>query len=97
MLSLTDFIKGDRELTEELTSEIQSLVRIDGQWENFIVLRNLPKEFTRERICTLIEKHKPRILNPVTDVVVYEDGTCIILFDGWASLNLEEQSQDIKR
>jgi hypothetical protein len=97
LLTLLDFIKGDRDLTEDLNAELQSMLRIDGQWDNLIVLRNMPKEFTREVLCELIEKQKGRVLNPAIDVTVDEDGTCVILLDGWASLDLEEQSQDIKR
>jgi hypothetical protein len=42
-------------------------------------------------IHSVLEKGKARVLNPVSDVII--DGSiCFILLDGWASLDLEEES-----
>ena len=51
-----DFIKGDRELTEDLLTELQSSLKIDSQWENIIIIKGLPEEIDREALCQLIEK-----------------------------------------
>jgi hypothetical protein len=88
LLTLMDFIKGDRELTEDLLTELQSSLKIDSQWDNFIIIKGLPEEFNREALCQLIEKQKGRVLNPTMDLELGQ--YCVILLDGWASLDLEE-------
>jgi hypothetical protein len=47
-------------------------------------------------IAGVVEKQKGRILNPASDIVI-ESSNCLIVLDGWASLDLEEESQHQKR
>lgn len=95
-MTLLDFVKCEGALTLELQQEMQAMLRIDAQWERVVLIRGLPEFWTKDMILGVIEKQKGRILNPACDIIIF-GSSCLILLDGWASLDLEEESQDLKR
>jgi hypothetical protein len=48
-------------------------------------------------VSQTIEKFKGRVLNPALDIQSPKEGEFVIVLDGWASLDLEEHSQDQRR
>lgn len=100
LMNIMDFIKGDRQLTDNITQEVLQELKIELQWDQIIFLRNIPADWDQEtainKIKIVVEKQKGRILNPAIDIRVV-DQNCIVFLDGWASLDLDEVSQDIRK
>ena len=104
-MSLLEYLKGEQKLTKELYKNICWSLDLEYQWENILIIRDLPLEWTQERIkkliCKVCKNRFARILDPKMDVtfpVVNKDkvgengheGVCILIFDQWEIHKLQE-------
>lgn len=70
----TQYFKGEGPISEDLLKESLSSIRIDGQWEKLLMVKNLPSKWSVDKIKDLIKdivvKNHGRILIPSLDITV---------------------------
>ena len=70
----TQYFKGEGELSDDLLKESLSSIRLEGQWDKILLIKNLPSKWSVSRIKDLVKdvivKNHGRILIPSLDIVV---------------------------